>query len=428
MSSPLSADQASSVALIILNWNGRDLLYACIDSLLKSDYPHFQIIVVDNHSEDDSVTMCQTHFPTVTIIENEENLGFPKGINTGLRYALKQNFQWLVMLNNDITVPGDWLSHLIGGMTGDDRIGIGGCKLLYPDGQTIQHAGAELQQPLALSHHFFYREHDEGQADQLRDVDYVTGAALCIRRETAEEIGVLDETFGPFYFEEVDYCYRARAAGWRVVYIPQAQGIHHESQSTRQLGETQRRFFHRNRILFQTKHQSADFFQDQFVPEEKAFLASHTGYYDIFLLLLGYEHVLWQLELGRFKLAGKKSRGAKIEGLKTLARLAQKLIDDPMNRPLDMPPKIEHRPFISSMPIFGPLIVAARTLLNNLGPRWYTRLMFDQQELINQEMALEIHELYLANRLNREKIALLQQQIIDLHRHLNKNINEVKEE
>ena len=260
------SDYSPSVTVLILNWNGQSLLSQCLSTLLALDYPAYRLIVVDNGSTDNSVELVKAEFPGVDIIEHGRNLGFGRGFNEAIRQLLGDE-DILVLLNNDVFVYPDWLAHLVTPFA-DPAVGVAGCKLLYPDVKRIQHAGAELLYPLAMSRHFFYGEVDKGQADEQRDVPYVTGAALAVRRALVDDSGLFDEMFSPFYFEEVDLCYRVRASGYRVLYVPRATAIHQESYSTRKRKETLSHPFHRNRLQFVLKHYTVEELRDDFVPAE----------------------------------------------------------------------------------------------------------------------------------------------------------------
>src|SRR5207302_7257086 len=113
----------------------------------------------------------------------------------------------------------------------DDRLGVAGGKLLYPDDRTLQHAGGIVRRPLMLADHRRYGQPDDPTETDPIDVDYVTGAAIAIRRRALEQVGGLDEGFF-LYFEETDLCQRARDAGWRVRYLPGATAVHRESAAT----------------------------------------------------------------------------------------------------------------------------------------------------------------------------------------------------
>jgi len=169
--------------------------------------------------------------PQVTLLRAGRNLGFAGGNNLGIR---KAQGDIIVLLNDDTEVAPDWLSVARRSIESLPDWGILGAKLLYPDKTTIQHAGGTIQ-PNALTQHIGNGEIDIGQYDTIKQCDYVTGAAFFIRREVVDTIGLLDEGYFPIYFEEVDYCFRARAAGYEVYYVPGIKVLHYESRTTKKL-------------------------------------------------------------------------------------------------------------------------------------------------------------------------------------------------
>lgn len=217
-----------SVSLIVVNWNGSACIGDCLTSLLALDYPAFSVSVVDNASTDNSPDFVRERFPQVELIRSPHNLGYGGGANLALR-ACRADVA--VVLNTDIIVPSDWLAQLIAPMVEDPNIGIAGCKLYYPEGRSIQHAGGYITAPQAWPGHYGLNAEDQGQHDTIRDVDYVIGAALAVRRSVLEQIGLFDEGYF-LYYEDVDLCLRARRAGYRVVYIPAAWLTHLESATT----------------------------------------------------------------------------------------------------------------------------------------------------------------------------------------------------
>ena len=255
----------ASVSLVVLNWNGRAQLERCLPSLEALDYPNYEIILVDNGSSDDSVAFVRERFPAIRIIENGENLGYPKGINVGLRAA---EGEIIVPLNNDIVARPDFLRKLAAAMEADGQVGIAGCKIYFPDGRTLQHAGSTISYPLALTNHIGYGEVDRGQYDELREVDYVTGAAFAVKKEVLERIGYLEERFF-LYFDDPDICLRAKKAGYKVIYVPDAVVIHYESSTNVVFSYFYYRHYHRSRMLFILKHYTAEQFVKDFFPAER---------------------------------------------------------------------------------------------------------------------------------------------------------------
>ncbi len=278
-------------SIIVLSWNGVDYLPGCLESLLCQDYHDSEIIIVDNGSTDRSAELVETQFPTTRLIRNERNLGFAAGNNVGLAAATGDV---LVLLNQDTRVRPDWLAHLVHGVTSDPRVGIGGCKILYPDEQTIQHAGGIIRLPLAFPEHLGYRQRDDGRWDEQREVDYVTGAAIAVRRDVLEAIGPLDEGFYPAYYEDVDLCARARAAGYTVTYFPRASLVHLEATSFGWNSPTYVQHMHRGRMRYLLKHTQPDAFLSRVVAAERERLHSVESPTERLALWEAYRHAWGQ--------------------------------------------------------------------------------------------------------------------------------------
>jgi hypothetical protein len=156
-------------------------------------------------------------------------------------------------------------------MQSDPAIGIAGAKLLYPDG-TIQFAGGRIEPPRGYSYHLGWHEPDKGQRDRFGDVDFVTGASLAITQQALSDIGYEDERFFPLDYEDPDMSYRARAAGYRVVLVPEAVAIHHESSTSRAQDMGRALPLEAGRLRFVCKHWPADRLRHEFLPAELDFL------------------------------------------------------------------------------------------------------------------------------------------------------------
>ena len=262
-----------NASLIVVNWNGAAFLDACLQSLLSQVTPQDQIIVVDNNSTDSSVELVRSRFPQVALICNARNLGYAGGANVGLKTA---QGDVLVLLNPDVEVHAGWLTAFKEACS-DERVGVAGCKLLYPGDEIIQHAGGIINFPLATADHYGYRQRDAGQWDRACDVDYVTGAALALRRDILDTLGFFDEGFYPAYYEEVDFCFRVRGAGYAVRYVPEAVATHHEHAAVGEESDLYRRCFHRNRLRFVLKHRGPRYFVDELAPAEMAWLRANRS-------------------------------------------------------------------------------------------------------------------------------------------------------
>lgn len=377
-----------AVSILVLNWNGRDFLSRYLPPLTQLDYPGpYEIVLVDNGSTDDSIDFTQANFPDVRLIANGENLGFSRGINRGMQPATSDVIVWL---NTDVEVRPDWLMELVRPLVTDKTIGITGAKLHFGDGRTLQHAGAMLEYPLAIGRHRFYKQPDSGQADELCDVVYVTGAALAVRREVLDAIGLLDEAFSPFYYEEVDFCRRAVQAGFRVVYVPTAVAIHHESLSIGSMSEQQYYDLNRNRLYYVLKHYTPAQFLHDFLPAEQINLESLSHMPQIKLMRRIYQDMA--LLLPAFELS-EQERQAYLSGLLALATAAGEHLGRPPKKEksrmmdqklLSEKAVVQERPFTSTTPLIGSLLAWFRARWNNVSTTWYVRPLLQQQNEFNQ--------------------------------------------
>ena len=204
------------LSIIIVNANNQRLLKECLQSIDKNTHKiSFEIIISDNASTDGSQEMVKDDFPQVKLIENKENLGFAKANNQALkiyqgRYAL--------LLNNDTLVKDSALDKMVEFMDQNQETGACGPKLLNTDGST-QHQGGLLAKR-------FWKAKDP------RPVDFIIGAALLVRKEVIDKVGMMDENLF-FYNEDLDWCLRIRKAGWKIFFLPQAEIIHYGGQSSK---------------------------------------------------------------------------------------------------------------------------------------------------------------------------------------------------
>ncbi len=250
-------------SIIIPVWNGENVILDALNSVYKNtEDAVIEVICVNNASEDNSADLIATHFPQVLLLNQSVNLGFAGGINIGIQRATGDI---IVLLNQDTVVHSGWLQALSAALA-DPTVGIVGCKIFYPDGR-IQHAGGKIDARGAATH-IGNGEIDTGQYDQPRDVDFVTGAALALTAKTVRTIGLLDEGFSPAYYEDVDWCYRAKSAGLRVRYTPAATLVHAESTSTENIPLAKKTMTHIGRLRFLLKHRSLTNLQSEFLPAE----------------------------------------------------------------------------------------------------------------------------------------------------------------
>ncbi|HVU11588.1 MAG TPA: glycosyltransferase family 2 protein [Phototrophicaceae bacterium] len=263
----------TDLGIVILNWNTRDLLKRCLETVYASEGDFsYHVIVVDNASSDDSAAMVREHFPQAQLIVSAVNGGYPYGNNLGLR-ALGYKDQgktpdaprYALLLNPDTEVPPTGLRDMITFMDANPKIGAAGPKLVLLDGSLDKACRRSFPTPLISVYHFsglaklfphsprFARYNMTYlPVDQEAEVDSVVGAYMQVRREAIEAVGLLDEAFF-MYGEDLDWAYRIKSAGWSVVYHPQVVVKHVKRAASRQSQRAQIEFW-RSMLIFYRKH------------------------------------------------------------------------------------------------------------------------------------------------------------------------------
>ncbi len=235
-----------SLAVIVVNWNGRDLLPDCIGSLLSNGYDPLRIILVDNGSEDDSVAFCRDAFPSVEIVASPDNTYWAGGNNLGLRHlAGHPDADFVLLLNNDTVVPEGSLRTLVDALADDPSAWAAGPRILYAaEPSRIWYDGGIVGRYSGWVRHDGIRQTAGRRGFETRHVDFVTGCALLLRREAIAAIGELDERY-TLYAEDTDYCLRIREAGGRILHVPRSIVLHKVSAS---VGDASpRKFYLRSR-------------------------------------------------------------------------------------------------------------------------------------------------------------------------------------
>lgn len=218
-----------SVAVVILNWNGRKLLEQFLPSVLQTNYSNLQVFVGDNASTDDSVTWLKANHPQVRVIVNEKNFGFAGGYNQILE---KINSDYFVLLNSDVEVPQNWISPVIQLMESNESIAAAQPKLLWQrQKNSFEYAGAaggfidNFGFPFCRGRIFDTLEADDGQYNDVREIFWASGACLFIKREAWLLVGGLDADLFA-HMEEIDLCWRLKNMGRKIVYCPNAYVYH----------------------------------------------------------------------------------------------------------------------------------------------------------------------------------------------------------
>lgn len=265
-----------SVFIIILNWNNYQDTLECLESLYQIDYTNYCVIVVDNASENDSIQKILQYakgeikvkspffeynpsnkpikveiyrgeedmrknsiksdilaLPSnkrMILLKNDKNYGFAEGNNIAIQLALKFfKPQYILLTNNDVVVDKRFLTELVKIAERDRKIGIVGPKIYYKDflgrSDVINFAGEDIVLWKAKEVRYGFNELDEGQYDRIKEIDKIDGACMLIKRQVFENVGMFDPNFFVFW-EETDFCLRAKKKGYKIVYVPTAEIWH----------------------------------------------------------------------------------------------------------------------------------------------------------------------------------------------------------
>lgn len=264
----------TDLGIVIVNWNTSGLLRKCLQTVFASEGDFtYRVVVVDNASTDDSASMVRDAFPQAELIVSEINGGFSYGNNIGLRYLGYHDAgnvdatapRYAVLLNPDTEVPPTSLYEMVKYMDANPDVGMAGPKLLLEDGSLDKACRRGFPTPTVAFYHFsglaklfpnsprFARYNMTYlDIDQTAEVDSVVGAYMQLRREVIEKIGLLDETFF-MYGEDLDWAYRTKQAGWKVMYYPEVVVWHIKRAASRKSKKAQIEFY-RAMLIFYQKH------------------------------------------------------------------------------------------------------------------------------------------------------------------------------
>ncbi|HPN96209.1 MAG TPA: glycosyltransferase family 2 protein [Candidatus Moranbacteria bacterium] len=213
------------VFIVILNYNGKNVLIDCLKSVFKIDYPEFQVLVVDNNSGDGSFEAARVAFSKCIFIKNEENVGFSAGNNIGIKYALERAADYIFLLNNDTEVKGDFLSKLVAVAEKTPSVGLVSPIIFKDKSSNVWFSGGKIDWLRMKT------KHDKNIFKNTPyNSDLITGCAMLVKAEVFKRIGLLDEDFF-LYWEDTDFSYRARKAGFLIVVAPESFVWHMENSN-----------------------------------------------------------------------------------------------------------------------------------------------------------------------------------------------------
>ena len=237
------------VIILLLNFNGYPDTLECLKSLEKVTYLNFQTIVIDNGSNNDSVSKIREKYPDIPILETGKNHGFAGGNNFGIEWALSHKADWVLLLNNDTIVSPNFLDAFMDAAKEQPSAGVLGAKILkYSTPEVIDHLGGNWSPSNGEFFSPHSNEHDHPYLE-MEIADYVCGACMLIRRDVIEKTGLLEPKFFLFW-EETDYCYRAKKEGFEIWTAPKAT-IWHKVSSSFSGGKPHMHYFWwRSRLLW----------------------------------------------------------------------------------------------------------------------------------------------------------------------------------
>jgi GT2 family glycosyltransferase len=245
---------APRVYIVLLNWNNAPDTVECLKSLKSLSYPNFQVLVADNGSTDGSAEVIVCEFPGVTLLRNGKNLGFAGGNNPGIKYAMANGADYVLLLNNDTVIEPDFLGRMVQLAESDLSIGIVSPKIFYfSEPKRIWFAGGMIDFHKGLTSHLGDQEIDRGQFDDILDVDFVSGCAMLIKKAVIQDAGLLyDKLF--LYYEDSDYCARVHRTGYRIVMAQDARIWHKVSSTTSKIKDLQWFYGTRNMLIFEKRN------------------------------------------------------------------------------------------------------------------------------------------------------------------------------
>lgn len=213
------------VFVVVLNYNGKDVIKNCLSSLFKIDYPDYSVVVVDNDSTDGSLEMAKSNFSKAFFIKNERNVGFSSGNNVGIRFALERMADYVLVINNDTEVERDFLSRLVEAGEKDEKVGIISPVIFEGKTRKIWFSGGKIDWLRMKTRH-----ERNAKSQEIYETGFITGCSMLVKAEVFKKSGLFDEDFF-LYWEDADFCFRSQAAGFRNVIVSSSWVYHFEKSS-----------------------------------------------------------------------------------------------------------------------------------------------------------------------------------------------------
>lgn len=262
------------ICIVILNWNRFNETKECLDSLTKLEKEHYyiKVLVIDNASTDGSSQKIKDYLNSFSLcselIVNHENLGFAGGNNIGIKKAIQENFDYILLINNDTIADPKLISNLAQVASQDSQAGLLTGKIYFAPGfeyhknrykedergKVIWYAGGLIDWDNIYCSHQGVDEVDKGQYEKISETNFITGCCMLIRKEVVEKIGLFDEKYY-LYLEDVDLSVRAKRAGYKLLFVPEAKLWHKNASSSGKPGSALHTYYQtRNRLLFGFKY------------------------------------------------------------------------------------------------------------------------------------------------------------------------------
>jgi GT2 family glycosyltransferase len=255
----MNSKPTRKITVVVLNWNSHQMTAECIRSLRETEGPDFEILVVDNGSTDGSVEILPQEFPQITVLPQGRNLGFAAGCNVGMRHALANDAEYVLLLNNDTYGAPEFIREMVAAIESDSSIGAVCPKIYFADApEMIWYAGADFSLWTGRAKHRGWKKVDRGQFDRHEEITQATGCAMLVRCSALCDVGLLDEQFWA-YVEDLDWSLRFLKRGYRLAFAPKARLWHCDgATAVKSMGagsQAIRQFFStRNMVLVARKH------------------------------------------------------------------------------------------------------------------------------------------------------------------------------